>query len=160
MAKEMEFDGLRKTIFALQTLVETPDEEKQKLFESLVSLLIRKGISKSNGATRKWRSGCVDYILTIIPKLEMEELMLLIDEKDLFYEKFCFKPSAKKKSLYSELLGRGLCDSERYMNVPICDIYHRYTLETGLSPYEFPEEPSVVTAFVNEIEPFAIFNLD
>lgn len=160
MAKEMKFEGLRKTIFGSQSLVEFSDEEKQKLFDALVSLLIRNGVFYSDGVTRTWRSGCVDYLLSVIPRLEVEEFMLLKDDRNAFYQKYCFKPSAKKKSLYSELSGRGVSDTGRYMNIPVDDIYHQYTSETGFSPYEFLENPSEVIVFLDAIEPFTIFNPD
>ena len=151
MAKEKNweslFPGIRKSVQAAKFPEGTSEDEKDQVFSELIRVLLNKSVYKPDGTVYNWRSGCVDYLMDVLPKLEEEEIHLILVNKEAFYKKFCFSPSKKFKSLYSELKFRNA--SERLGTLLVQDLYDRYSAELGLSPYELPEEETVVTSFLD-----------
>ena len=153
MAKEKNweilFPGIKKSVQAAKFPEGTSEEEKNDVFNGLIRVLLDKSVYKPDGSTYRWRSGCVDYLMEVLPKLEEEEVHLILVNREAFYKKFCFSPSKKSKSLYSELKFRNA--SERLGTLSVQYLYDRYSAELGLSPYELPEEETVVTSFLENI---------
>ena len=81
--------------------------------------------------------------------LEEDEVLSLLENKESFYKKFCFSPSKNINSLYSELKRRNA--SDRLGTLLVKDLYERYSAELGLSPYELPEEETVVKSFLDDV---------
>jgi len=164
MAKEnweSIFPGVRKSVMASHFPKDTTDEKKQEAFEHVVRVLLNKSVFRPTGKVYDCRENSLDYFLDVIPRLEEEEITLIWVNKELFYKKFCFKPSAKSNSLYSRLLKLGVDINGRYNNIPVDEIFERYYAETGLSPYELPENIGVVNDFLEEVEAeSAVFGLD
>ena len=160
MAKEFKFSfpGIRSAVMAARFPVGTSAEEKELVFQNLVRVLLNKSVVKPDGSVYNWRSGCLDYLLDVIPRLEEEEIHLILTDKEDFYRRFCFTPSKRMSSLYSELKRNGAVD--RYKNIPVVDILQQFYEETELSPYELPEERTVVAMFLDNIEEHALFSLE
>ena len=148
------FPGIMKSVMACQFSDGTTKEEKEQIFAALVDVLHRKSVIQMSGNTLKWRSGCMDYLLGILPLLSEDDLRTLLDEenKDSFYTRFCFCPSKKSISLYSRL-GR-LRPDARYRKVKVSEIYSRYFAVTGLSPYECSGEDidAFLEAFMDSMD--------
>ena len=148
------FPGIMKSVMACQFSDGTTKEEKEQIFAALVEVLHHNGVIQMNGNTLRWRSGCMDYLLGILPLLSEDDLKTLLDKenKDSFYARFCFCPSKKSISLYSRL-GR-LRPNARYRKIKVSEIYNRYSAVTGLSPYECSGEDidSFLEAFMNSLD--------
>ena len=82
--------------------LETP-EEQESAFRKLVDCLVSKNVYHPNGAIVRFRDTCLNYFTQICPHLEQEELELMIESVDDFYNRFIFAPSGKVKSLYSRI---------------------------------------------------------
>lgn len=151
MAKNWEtlFPGIRKSVMAFRFPDGTSEEEKTKVFNCLVRVLLDKSVVKPNGVTYRWRSGCLDYLMDVLPRLSQEDVNLLLENKEAFYKKFCFTPSKTLNSLYSVVKKRE--KDGRFMTIPVVDLFERYQAEVGLSPYELPEQEGTVTEFLGTI---------
>ena len=164
MAKELDFSnfaGIRKTIMSCRFSEEVTQEEKEQLFQNLVRILIEKNVCKRDGSTFFERDTCLDYILDIIPKLEEDELFLISTNREGFYSRFCFSPTTNVNSLYSHLkkLAEKQGTTGYYKNIPIKEVFEDYTQETGLSPYELPDEDWLVEMYLSNIDEVAIYDL-
>lgn len=151
MAKNWEtlFPGIRKSVMAFRFSGETTDEEKTKVFNCLVMVLLDKGVIKHSGAIYRWRSGCLDYLMDVFPRLSQEDINLLRENREEFYKKFCFAPSKTLNSLYSEVKKKEI--SGRFRAIPVVDLFERYQAEVGLSPYELPEQEGTIEEFLGTI---------
>jgi len=155
MAKESNwesiFPGVRKSVMASRFPKDTTEEKKEEAFERVVRVLLNKSVFRPTGKIYDCRENSLNYFLDVIPRLDEEEISLIWVNKELFYKKFCFKPSAKLNSLYGRLLKLGIDVDGRYNNIPVDEIFERYHAEMGLSPYEL-EDIGVVNDFLKEIE--------
>ena len=151
MAKEKNwsvlFPGIKKSVMACKFPEGTTAEEKERVFNMLVRVLLDKSVCKPDGSIYRWRSGCLDYLMDILPRLEEEEIRLVLIDKNSFYKRFCFSPSKKMNSLYSELKRRG----GTHDNLFVSNMYERYHAELGLSPYELPEQDGVAAEFLSSM---------
>ncbi len=164
MAKELNyqnFAGIRKTVMACKFSSGVTQEEKDQLFRNFVRLLIEKCICRCNGSTLPDRDSCLDYILEIMPQLEEEELDLISTNKEQFYSRFCFAPT-QVDSLYSyfQKLEKKHGIIGYYRNIPIKDIFDDYSRETGLSPYELPDEDWLIEMYITNIDSVALYDLE
>jgi len=129
--------------------LETP-EEKESAFRSLVDYLVHKNVYHPDGAIVSFRSTCLTYFAQICSHLEQEELALMINSVDAFYQRFIFAPCEKAKSLYSEFQKLGV--KSAFKDIPISEIYDEYRQETGYSPYERVSKEEI-SDFINGVEP-------
>ena len=164
MAKELNygnFAGIRKTIMACNFSSGVTKEEKDQLFKNLVRILIEKCVCKCNGETLPDRNSCLDYLLEVMPRLEEEELNLISTDKEQFYSRFCFAPT-NVDSLYSyfKKLEKRQGIIGYYKNIPIKEIFDDYTRETGLSPYELPDEDWLIEIYISNINSIALYDLE
>lgn len=162
MAKEInlkDFQGVRKSVMAAEFPDGTTQDEKEMVFQSIIRMLIEKAIVHPNGTTYKWRDGCLEYMLEVLPKLDGTEIMSIKNDKEGFYHRFCFCPSGKAKSLYSEIKRIGASQNGRFKNISIMDIFEDFTSETGLSPFELPEDREIVPLFLEKLDEVALFDL-
>jgi hypothetical protein len=81
--------------------------------------------------------------------LEPEELELMVNSVESFYQRFIFAPCEKAKSLYSEFQKLGV--KSAFRNIPISEIYEEYREETGYSPYEKTTKEEIYS-FLNSVE--------
>ena len=113
--------------------LETP-EEQESAFRKLVDCLVSKNVYHPNGAIVRFRDTCLNYFAQICPHLEQEELELMIESVDDFYNRFIFAPSGKVKSLYSEF--EKVKVMPKFKDIPDSQIFERYRQVTDYSPYE------------------------
>jgi hypothetical protein len=146
---ERLFPGIKKSVMAARFDVGTTEEYKMRVFCKLVRLLLDRGVIKSDGNAGKWRSGCLKYLTDVIPLLEKEDINLILENEEKFYKKFCFTPSKKVKSLFSEI--REKEEAGRFGTIPLVDLYERYRAEMGLSPYELQEQEGAISEFLGTI---------
>jgi len=154
MAKEnwgSVFPGVRKCVIASQFPLETTEEQKEEAFVSLVHILMNNRVFHSTGKFYDCRERALDYLLDVMPRLEEDEIQLIFSDGNLFYKRFCFSPSKKTGSLYSKFKKMGIDLQDRYNDISVDKIFRRYSMETGLSPYEL-SETSEVNNFLEEIE--------
>jgi len=164
MEKELNYDnfaGIRKTVMACKFSSGITQEEKDQLFRNFIRLLIEKHICRCNGSTLPDRDSCLDYILEIMPQLEEEELDLISTNKEQFCSRFCFAPT-QVDSLYSyfKKLEKKHGIIGYYRNIPIKDIFDDYSRETGLSPYELPDEDWLIEMYITNIDSVALYDLE
>ena len=153
MAKEMErkidynrFQNIRAVVASCG--LET-QEEKERAFKSLVNCLVSKMVCKPDGSIVNFRNTCLGYFAQICSQLEQEELELMINSVDAFYQRFIFAPCEKAKSLYSEFQKLGV--KSMFKDIPISEIYEEYRQETGYSPYEKASKQEI-SSFLNSVE--------
>lgn len=109
-------------------------EEQERAFRKLVDCLVSKNVYHPNGAIVRFRDTCLNYFVQICPYLEQEELELMIESVDDFYERFIFAPSEKVKSLYSEF--EKVEVMLKFKDIPVSQVFERYRQVTDYSPYE------------------------
>ena len=147
-------ESLKATIHnLLEDLV--PQEEENRLFAGLISLLKRKKIISTDGAIATWRLSCLNYLEAIVPNLKDEELYQIGNEE--FSNRFIFAPCGKITSLYWELQHQG-CNGY-FKNIPILDVYSEYEEVYGKSPYEKAENGEI-RSFLHHVDRFALYSLD
>lgn len=129
--------------------LETP-EQKESAFRALVNCLVSKMVCKPDGTIVNFRGTCLTYFLQICSQLEQEELELMIDSVESFYQRFIFAPCEKAKSLYSEFQKLGV--KSAFRNIPISEIYEEFRQETGCSPYEKTSKEEIYL-FLKGVEP-------
>ena len=154
MAKEKKnldslFPGIKKSVMACKFPEGTTEEQKLQIFSALVGLLKNKSICKKDGSTDPDRHKSVDYIMSILPMLDEDEIQLILEDGEQFYYKFCYAPSKQRRSLYSELERRSA--SNRLETLLVNNLYERYYAEFGLSPYELTDEVDV-SGFVDRFQ--------
>lgn len=123
-------------------------QEQESLFKALVKCLVRKQVLNSVAVVLPQRDSALNYLLTILPKLEREDLDLLKNSPDEFGRKFIFSPT-QNLSLYSALEELGF--QEDFKGIPITVIFEMYRDKTGYSPYEKPYGKDL-KEFLAEIE--------
>lgn len=109
-------------------------EEKEQAFKALVKCLVEKHVYRFDGKIVKDRLSCINYLVIVCPKLEDEELDLMVKKPGVFYDKFVFAPNKGGISLFSELQKPTL--KSKFQGVPMDEIFADYREETGYSPYE------------------------
>jgi len=129
--------------------LETP-EEQERAFKSLVDCLVSKMVCKPDGTIVSCRNTCLSYFAQICPHLEQEELELMINSVESFYQRFIFAPCEKAKSLYSYF--DKLKVKSKFKNVRISELYDDYRQQTGYSPYEKVSKEEI-DDFINGVEP-------
>ena len=150
MAKGVNCDSVFPELLkVLESSAVGQTDLKAQVFGSLKDGLIKKSILKLDGSIHKNRTGCVSYLMEVLPLFDEEDFQFLLQNSEGFCEKFCFSPTKGRNSLYTKL-GKKRID-DRYLNLRIADIYHRFHEELGLSPYELPQEVGVVEAFLGGI---------
>lgn len=140
------FPGIKKSVMAAQFDAGATEEDKMKVFNYLIRVLLDKSVIKPSGAVYRWRSGCLSYLLDVLPRLDEEDIKLILENKEKFYKKFCFNPSKNVNSLYSEIKEKE--EAGRFETIPLVDLYERYRAEVGLSPYELPEQEGTISEFL------------
>jgi len=137
----------------LRTIVEAcgleTQEEQENAFKSLVNCLVSKRVCQPDGSIVSCRNTCLSYFVQICSRLEQDELELMINSVELFYQRFIFAPCEKVKSLYSEFQKLGV--KSAFKNIPISEIYEEYRQETGYSPYEKSSKEEI-HSFLNSVE--------
>ena len=153
MAKEMDRKIDYERFSKLRAVVEDcgleSPEEQESAFRALVDCLVSKLVYRADGSIVSCRSTCLSYFLQICSQLEQEELELMIDSVESFYQRFIFAPCEKAKSLYSEFQKLGV--KSAFRNIPISEIYEEYRQETGYSPYEKASKQEI-SSFLNSLE--------
>lgn len=139
------FSGLRAVVEACRL----DPEEQERAFRTLVDYLVHKNVYHPDGAIVSFRGTCLSYFAQICSHLEQEELKLMINRVELFYQRFIFAPCEKAKSLYSEFQKRGVVSM--FKDIPISEIYDEYRQETGNSPYEKASKQEI-SSFLNSVE--------
>jgi hypothetical protein len=129
--------------------LETP-EQKESAFRALVNCLVSKMVCKPDGTIVNFRGTCLGYFAQICSHLEPEELELMVNSVESFYQRFIFAPCEKAKSLYSEFQKLGV--KSAFRNIPISEIYEEYRQETGYSPYEKATKQEI-SSFLDSVEP-------
>ena len=124
-------------------------EERESAFKSLVNCLVSKRVCQPDGSIVSCRNTCLSYFAQICSRLEPDELELMINKVEVFYQRFIFAPCEKVKSLYSEFQKLGV--KSAFKNIPISEIYEEYRQETGYSPYEKSSKEEI-HSFLNSVE--------
>ena len=134
MNREIDYERFPRVKAVVAACGLETQEEQESAFRALVNCLVSKRVCQPDGSIVSCRNTCLSYFSQICSHLEQDELELMINKAESFYQRFIFAPSEKVKSLYSEFqkLGVGLM----FKNIPISEIYEEYRQETGYSPYE------------------------
>ena len=150
MAKDVDSNSVFPELLkVLESSAVGQTDLKAQVFSSLKEGLIKKSILNLDGSVRKNRGTSLSYLMEVIPLFEAGDFQFLLQNSKEFCQKFCFSPSRNRNSLYTKL-GRKQLD-DRYLNLRIADIYHRFCDEMGLSPYELPQEDGLIEAFLGGI---------
>ena len=148
------FPRLRKLIIDLPFDENVSIEEKQKAFCSLVDLLVKKGVYKSDGSIQRWRENSLQYLREIIDLLEESDLQLVLINQESFFDRFIFTPCGKTASLYATLKEKNGVNMDSFCDIPMDTLFSYFTEKTGKSPYEkIPK--SVAQVFLLEVESFS-----
>jgi hypothetical protein len=134
MDREIDYGRFLRLRTVVGTCGLETQEEQESAFKSLVKCLISKRVCQPDGSIVRCRNTCLTYFAQICSRLEPDELELMIDKAEVFYQRFIFAPSEKVKSLYSEFQKLGV--KSVFKNIPVSEIYEEYRQETGYSPYE------------------------
>ena len=149
-----KFPKLRELIIGLPFEEEVGIEQKEKAFCSLVDLLIKKGIYKNDGTIQKWRENSIRYLRKIIDSLEEDDLRQVLDNQEVFFDRFVFTPSGKNTSLYAALEEKGVhMTAQSFWNVPLDVLYGYFRERTGKSAYEKISTTDAKN-FLHEVENF------
>lgn len=150
MNREIDYNRFQNIRAVVATCELETQEEEERAFESLVNCLVSKMVCKPDGSIVNFRNSCLDYLAQICPQLEQEELELMINSVESFYQRFIFAPCERAKSLYSEF--QKLYGESMLKNVSISEIYDDYRQKTGNSPYEKASKEEI-NAFIKGLEP-------
>jgi len=134
MNREIDYSRFPRLKAIVATCGLETQEEQERAFRTLVKLLVHKRVCQPDGDVVHWRNTCLSYFSQICSHLEQDELELMIDKAESFYQRFIFAPSEKVKSLYSEFQKLGV--KSVFKNIPVSEIFKEYRQETGYSPYE------------------------
>lgn len=124
-------------------------EEKELAFESLVRCLISKNVFQSGGEIVHWRNTCLGYFSQISSRLESDDLELMVESVEEFYQRFIFAPTRKWRSLFSEFQEIGV--NETFNGILVSEIFEEYRKETGYSPYEKTSKEEI-HSFLDSVE--------
>ena len=149
---EQTFSQVKMSVMASAFPLGTSEEEKEVVFNELVSLLLRKRVFQTTGRFCDCRENALNYLLEVMPRLEEHEIQLILKNPDQFYRKFCFSPTKNTNSLYSKFKRMGVDLQDRYIDISVSELLDRYCAENKLSPYELCEEGYVIDSFLEEIE--------
>jgi hypothetical protein len=140
------FSGLRAVVG--ESGLEDP-EEQERAFRKLVDCLVSKNVYHPNGDIVRFRDTCLNYFAQICPRLEQEELELMIESVDDFYKRFIFAPCDKVNSLYWEF--KKMRVESKFNGIPVSQIFERYRQETDYSPYEKTTKDEIYS-FLRDVE--------
>ena len=149
MNREIDYNRFQKIRAVVATCGLETQEEQERAFKSLVNCLVSKMVCKSDGSIVNFRGTCLGYFAQVCSHLEPEELELMINSVESFYQRFIFAPCEKAKSLYSEFQKLGV--KSMFKDIPISEIYEEYRQETGYSPYEKASKQEI-SSFLNSVE--------
>lgn len=149
MNRKIDYGRFLKLKEAVENCNLETQEEKESAFKSLVNCLVSKLVYKPDGSITACRNTCLSYFAQICSHLQPEELGLMINSVDVFYQRFIFAPCEKAKSLHSEFQKMGV--NSVFKNIPISEIYEEYRQETGYSPYEKASKQEI-SSFLNSLE--------
>lgn len=149
MNRKIDYGRFFKLKEAVENCNLETQEEKESAFKSLVNCLVSKLVYKPDGSIIACRNTCLSYFAQICSHLQPEELGLMINSVDVFYQRFIFAPCEKAKSLHSEFQKMGV--NSVFKNIPISEIYEEYRQETGYSPYEKASKQEI-SSFLNSLE--------
>jgi len=148
MNREIDYGRFQKLRTVVADCGLETAEQQENAFRSLVDCLVCKRVFQPDGSIVCFRKTCLDYFVQICSYLEQEELELMIDSVDSFYQRFIFAPCEKVKSLHSEFQKLGV---SAFKNIPISEIYEEYRQETGNSPYEKTSKEEI-QSFLSGVE--------
>ena len=149
-----KFQKLRELIVGLPFGEEVSIERRHEAFFSLVDLLVKKGVYKNDGSIQKWRENSIQYLRDVIDSLEESDLQQVLDDQEVFFQRFIFTPSGKSTSLYAALKQKGVrMAAQSFWNVPLESLYGYFRERTGKSAFE--KVPTIVAQnFLLEVESF------
>jgi len=148
------FSGLKAVVATCG--LET-QEEKERAFRTLVQCLVSKNVYHPDGAIVRCRNNCLGYFAQISSLLEDDELELMINSVESFYQRFIFAPVGKVKSLFSEFQKKEIRSKFKDANIP--EIFEKYRKVTGLSPYEKATSEDELHSFIVSSEEEPMFAL-
>ena len=147
------FQRLNEFVLSLPFEEDVTIEQKKKAFHSLVDLLVKKGIYKSDGTIQKWRENTIQYLREISSFLEETDLQQILSDQEIFFDRFVFTPYGKDTSLFASLRERVGSNAKQFCDIPISILLSHFEERTGKSPYEkIPK--SVAQNFLLEVENF------
>ena len=145
------FQRLNEFVLSLPFEEDVTIEQKKKAFHSLVDLLVKKGIYKSDGTIQKWRENTMQYLREIASFLEETDLQQILSDQEIFFDRFVFTPCGKDTSIYATLREKTEGNKGQFCDIPINIILKYFVERTGKSPYEkIPK--SVAKVFFIEVE--------
>ena len=129
--KNFSMESYKKNpeILQIVELFVYPEEKKGKLIENLAEICHRKYLIKADGRTFvHHREKAIENLMEVAPLMREEEIDLLYDSPDEFYDKFLFCDSRKFTSLYFAL---------KSMKMDHRDSVFLYAYEEyGITPFE------------------------
>ncbi len=144
------FQRLNEFVLSLPFEEDVTIEQKKKAFHSLVDLLVKKGIYKSDGTIQKWRENTMQYLREIASFLEETDLQQILSDQEIFFDRFVFTPCGKDTSIYATLREKE-GNKGQFCDIPVNIILKYFVERTGKSPYEkIPK--SVAKVFFIEVE--------
>jgi len=132
-------------------------EEKERAFRALVQCLVSKNVYHPSGAIVRCRNTCLSYFARISSLLEEDELELMVNSVESFYQRFIFAPVGKVKSLFSEFQKKEIKSKFKDVNIP--EIFEKYRHVTGFSPYEKATSEDELHSFIVSVEEESMFSL-
>ena len=145
------FQRLNEFVLSLPFEEDVTIEQKKKAFHSLVDLLVKKGIYKSDGTIQKWRENTIQYLREIASFLEETDLQQILSDQEIFFDRFVFTPCGKDTSIYATLREKTEGNKGQFCDIPVNIILKYFVERTGKSPYEkIPK--SVAKVFFIEVE--------
>ena len=131
-------------ILQIVNLFVYPEEKKGKLIENLAEICHRKYLIKADGRTFvHHREQSIENLMEIAPLMREEEIDMLYDSPEEFYDKFIFCDSRKFTSLYFALKAKKRTHRDRMFTYA----YEEY----GISPFERTER-SVLEGILPDLE--------